>query len=532
MPISISGMHRSGTSMVAKVLMDGGLYLGELAELMPAAAENPEGFWEYSDIVVLNDAIIRQLGGAWDLPPRSPGDWDDPSLAAIRNSAAAVLERFRGLDIWGWKDPRNCLTTPFWRSITGPLKVVFVIRGPLDVALSLQKRNGFTLPLGLYLWYVYNKRLLDDTTPGERLITHFDAYFSEPAEEVRRLLSFAGLPNDDHTVQRLARNASPSLKHYRTTLNDLLKARVSTEIIDLYAALCEEAGQGIPGYPRRNDDQNSQLVSRVEQMPRDGISRIDLWYLEQQRRTNELEVALAVQEGSRSELEGRISERDGMILEREGRISERDTKLTERDRTVSRLSQELLVLRQAISDQTAHIEAMTERLKATVEHEQEMRDILTSTQNQLLLRDVEMMGTLGAALAPWAPAAPAAIYYRQLVGNVRAAVNTHIPEQSILLVASYGDPSMTELGNRTVWEFPQTDGGIAADYTMMESTAAIEQIQQFRNKGARFLVAPSPAQTWLARLPELSRFLDAHFPVVAHQLGVCTIYRLHEDEAR
>src|SRR5215210_8491404 len=58
-PVAIVGMHRSGTSMVAKLLQRTGLNLGDEADLMPPAAENPEGFYEYLEFVRLNDEVLN-----------------------------------------------------------------------------------------------------------------------------------------------------------------------------------------------------------------------------------------------------------------------------------------------------------------------------------------------------------------------------------------------------------------------------------------------------------------------------------------
>ncbi len=45
--ICVAGMHRSGTSMVARMLNLCGVHLGEQKELLPAASDNPEGFGKY-----------------------------------------------------------------------------------------------------------------------------------------------------------------------------------------------------------------------------------------------------------------------------------------------------------------------------------------------------------------------------------------------------------------------------------------------------------------------------------------------------
>ena len=79
-PVAIVGMHRSGTSMVAKLLQQAGLNLGEEADLMPPAAENPEGFYEHLEFVRLNDEVLNIAGAGWDCPPAAGFDWSDEAL--------------------------------------------------------------------------------------------------------------------------------------------------------------------------------------------------------------------------------------------------------------------------------------------------------------------------------------------------------------------------------------------------------------------------------------------------------------------
>ena len=60
--VCILGMHRSGTSLLARINLLG-VYLGPPNRLMPAAPENPKGFWEYQPIMELNNEILARLGG-------------------------------------------------------------------------------------------------------------------------------------------------------------------------------------------------------------------------------------------------------------------------------------------------------------------------------------------------------------------------------------------------------------------------------------------------------------------------------------
>src|SRR5688572_29592847 len=117
-PACVAGMHRSGTSMVARLLKLAGLYLGEEADLMRASSDNPDGFWEHLGFVTINDELLTEHGGGWDFPvaiPEPPAN--EERLALVRNKALSLVAQFDGHQPWGWKDPRNSLTLPFWQAV-------------------------------------------------------------------------------------------------------------------------------------------------------------------------------------------------------------------------------------------------------------------------------------------------------------------------------------------------------------------------------------------------------------------------------
>src|SRR5436190_13374452 len=99
--IAIAGMHRSGTSMVAKALRQGGLYLGEDADLVMPAPDNPEGFYEHARFVTLDDDLLQAIGGAWDHPPECPPmAADDPRVARFRDRAVRLIEELSQAPAW------------------------------------------------------------------------------------------------------------------------------------------------------------------------------------------------------------------------------------------------------------------------------------------------------------------------------------------------------------------------------------------------------------------------------------------------
>jgi len=183
--ICIAGAHRSGTSMLTRLLHACGLYLGTENDLMPPQADNPDGFWEHLGFVALNDDVLHELGGAWDLPPKADESFTSSRLDPLRLKARLLIERFESASVWGWKDPRNSLTLPFWQQLFPRLKTLIMVRNPLEAAHSMRKRNGSSYSFGLRLWEIYNRRLIEAVNGDERLVTHYDLFFQEPEFELR-----------------------------------------------------------------------------------------------------------------------------------------------------------------------------------------------------------------------------------------------------------------------------------------------------------------------------------------------------------
>lgn len=225
--------------MLTRLLHSCGLYLGSKDELMPPQADNPEGFWEHLGFVALNDELLSQLGGAWDLPPKRDEDFADRRLDPLRMKARLLLEKFDSAGVWGWKDPRNSLTLPFWQSLLPGMKTVIMVRNPLEVAHSMKERNGTSYSFGLRLWEIYNQRLLETASEQNHLITHYDLFFEDAENELRRIAEFVGLA--DARIDESAKLVAARRRHTHFSLDHLIDARVAPEVIDLYRALLVEA---------------------------------------------------------------------------------------------------------------------------------------------------------------------------------------------------------------------------------------------------------------------------------------------------
>jgi len=286
--VCISGAHRSGTSMVTRLLHRCGLELGPESDLMPPQADNPEGFWEHLGFVALNEELLNELGGAWDLPPKADENFTHARLDPLRMKARMLIEGFDSVRVWGWKDPRNSLTLPFWQDLLPGLKTLIVVRNPLEVAYSMRERNGTSYSLGLRLWEIYNRRLIETANEQQRLVTHYDLFFGDAETELRRIAEFIGLPHAEaHNAAALVKKRR---RHTHFTVEHLIDARVAPAVIELYHALIGEAsatgrnkGKIAKSRESRSPDEADLLpgsVSRLNTFVPERIAQIEHLYRE------------------------------------------------------------------------------------------------------------------------------------------------------------------------------------------------------------------------------------------------------------
>src|SRR6266480_5605585 len=149
-PVIFIGMHRSGTSMLGRLLEELGMFFGARKD------ENNEALFFQE----LNEWLLVQCGGRWDNPtPFNAYFWRNDEavrwtetylrnlLASPRSIQFLGARRFlqgglRHLNApWGWKDPRTTFTLPIWLRIFPNAKVISIERNGVDVAESLRARE-------------------------------------------------------------------------------------------------------------------------------------------------------------------------------------------------------------------------------------------------------------------------------------------------------------------------------------------------------------------------------------------------------
>ena len=219
-------MHRSGTSLVARLTNLLGVNLGQEPDIVQAAADNPRGFWEHPQFKSLNDELLARLGVSWDTVDTLPTGWqDDPSLDDLRQQARDAIAIFATDARWGWKDPRTCVTLPFWQPLTPPMRYVICLRSVLDVAKSLAHRNGMPINRGARLWVHYTAAALQWTSQAPRLCVFYEDVLDNPQEQAARLNRFisGGKPLEPATLARLREAIDLELNHHRSSLIDVIR---------------------------------------------------------------------------------------------------------------------------------------------------------------------------------------------------------------------------------------------------------------------------------------------------------------------
>ncbi len=245
MTICITGMHRSGTSMVARMLNLCGLYLGHEEQLMPPDEGNPTGYWQNQAMDQLTEDIMGHFAGEWDfLLPSMPQGWEmQNDMESYRKRAQQLIQALGLQEPWGWKDPRCSVILPFWKSILSNLKIVVCLRNPVATARSLARHVGSTDAFSYNLWLQYYRRILNDTGPCERLITHYDTYFLYPDRELQRLLDWLGWSISGEQLKAAIETVSDSQRRYHPTETELHEAKVPLEVAEAYTTLCAEGGE-------------------------------------------------------------------------------------------------------------------------------------------------------------------------------------------------------------------------------------------------------------------------------------------------
>ncbi len=288
-PVCVLGMHRSGTSMFAGLLHECGFQLGRSADIMPASPDNPVGYWENRRFVEINDSILKVLGGTWNEPPLPSSDWTTRAdLDPLRSQAQALADSFK-LDLnWAWKDPRTCLTLPFWKEILPGSKYIVCIRHPLEVGQSFAARKFSQMQRekSLELWKQYYTAMMPNLEPGSFMVTHYVSYFYDAERELQRVFRFLG-GDPPLDMAEAARTVRTDLWHGFGLDHKNEYFEVPDDVQAIYDDLCSRAGEVFHDQQADMEFQET-LRGRALEKAIGRIATLEQLYTERSRENEEL----------------------------------------------------------------------------------------------------------------------------------------------------------------------------------------------------------------------------------------------------
>lgn len=263
----ILGMHRSGTSLLARITSFLGAALPR--HLVPANASNPTGHWEPARLVDLHEQLLAAIDSGWD-------DWRAPNLRWRETDPAAALatrivqtfdEEYPSAPMLVLKDPRICRTLPLWLPVLekANCKVapVIIVRNPLEVAESLRERDGMPFEKAMLLWLRHYLDAEHATRNLPRNIMSLDMLLLDFRNMMAQTAGRLGVqwPRSIHdATPDIADFIDRDLHNHRATLAQL---ETHTEVAS-WVKLAYRALNTLCDEPRANDPKRE--LDRIRQM--------------------------------------------------------------------------------------------------------------------------------------------------------------------------------------------------------------------------------------------------------------------------
>lgn len=243
--VLVLGMHRSGTSALARVLSMLGCDLP--ATLLMANETNVNGHWESDVLREFNDEVLASAGSDWADWAAFDTRWYQSPVALQYQGriAGLVAQEYGNSPLFVLKDPRNCRLGKLWigalqQGGIEPL-VVMPVRHPLEVADSLAVRNAMDRGTTVLLWL----RHVLDAEAASRGLRRMTCSYSQLLENwsglARRLEEGLGIvwPRmSAATAEQVDAFIAPDARHARHSEDAILdNPLVSHWIRDTYAIL-------------------------------------------------------------------------------------------------------------------------------------------------------------------------------------------------------------------------------------------------------------------------------------------------------
>ncbi len=233
--VFILGMHRSGTSMLANILAELGVYLGDSNDIVGVGPGNVFGLYENKKFHGINNNLLESFDSSWcdlnNLPRQEETRFYPPDLSDMAKEIIHKIREDAVGDYVGVKDPRTALFLNFWLKKLDDCehKIIVIYRKPLAVANSLYKRNNIDVNKGLFLWAQYNQ-FLKELDYSNCLLLKYEDILQNPLEELGRITNYLNINDSDILYNKVFSTVNKDLSHFQEGIADSLPS----EVLEIY----------------------------------------------------------------------------------------------------------------------------------------------------------------------------------------------------------------------------------------------------------------------------------------------------------
>ena len=239
------GMHRSGTSSIARALEVFDFSLGD--NLLGPSIENEKGYMEDIDILELNIEILNSFNRDWkSLIPLDKSDFKKLLDSVFYKRAKDLIKsKIFSFEKFAFKDPRISILLPFWDAVLTDLDInilyIFTFRNPKSIYESLHYRNNLDLYTSCMLWNFYNLECLRKLDDKNFFIIDFDSFLDNAKDQLEKIstkfsLKINLLKLDDYLDNFL----DTSLQHTKFSVKDIRNDKhLPPSTVDIYLEIID-----------------------------------------------------------------------------------------------------------------------------------------------------------------------------------------------------------------------------------------------------------------------------------------------------
>ena len=196
--VIIAGMQGSGTSLCSSIAQKLGIDM--VMDNNPGVDDHETGSWERLDLVKIHDEILASFGQCYDSLESLPAAWwRDPNILLYKKELIEKVQELNKGGAWGFKDCRTTRLFPLWHDILNDqsiqMKVIFCVRNPEDVAMSLATRDGFDMDFSKLLWLRYHTDFFNCGLLDKCLVLKYEDWFDASCVNMTKLMNYLEVGN-------------------------------------------------------------------------------------------------------------------------------------------------------------------------------------------------------------------------------------------------------------------------------------------------------------------------------------------------